>query len=128
MTPGAVLSRPADLLGRRPLVEQDLLRMTQSVRRGGIDPVDAGLDRVVDGSDRVPVVLRPPAALPVAAADRPGAEPDTRDREAGSAERGPRRRARVVQLRSLGRSHRAQRRLAGTRPAARLSARSASLA
>src|SRR5690349_8057155 len=44
------------------------------------------LERVVDRSDRLFVVLRPPAVLPVAAAERPRAEPDAGDLQAGAAE------------------------------------------
>src|SRR5713101_2825698 len=61
----------------------DQLRTAEAVGGGGVDPVDAQLERAVDRLDRVLVVLRTPAELPAATSDRPGAEADARDLEAG---------------------------------------------
>src|SRR5581483_8210820 len=66
----------------------DLLGATEAVGGGGVDPVDAVLERVVDRGDRLLVVLRSPAELPAAATDRPRAEPDAGDLKAGIAELG----------------------------------------
>src|SRR4051794_26242665 len=62
--------------------------MPEPVSGGGIDPVDAELDGVMDRLDRVVVVLPAPPELPAAAPDRPRAEADTGDLEAGRAEGG----------------------------------------
>ena len=64
----------------------DLFGMPEPVDGGGVDPVDAALDRMADGGDRLLVVLAAPADRPVAAADGPGAEPDRRDVHVGAAE------------------------------------------
>src|SRR5262249_59016348 len=69
---------------QRPL--DHLLRVAEPVCAGGVDPVDAMLERTVDRSDRLLVVLRAPALDPAAPADRPRAEPDRRELEAGCAE------------------------------------------
>ena len=53
--------RARDLLQRRA---HDLLGVPEAVDRGGVDPVDAALDRVADRGDRLPVVLRAPARPP----------------------------------------------------------------
>ena len=76
----------------RPLVEScdratdDLLRVAEAVLGRGVDPVHAELERAVDRRDRVLVLLRAPAPFEAAAADRPGAEADTRDLHPGRAE------------------------------------------
>jgi hypothetical protein len=57
-----------------------------SVHGRGIDPVDAEIERAMDGGDGVVVVLGAPAILPVAAADGPRAKADGRDFEIGIAE------------------------------------------
>ena len=54
----------------------DLLGVAKAVDGGGVDPVDAEVDGVVDGGDGVVVVLRAPGESPVAAADGPRAEAD----------------------------------------------------
>ena len=54
-------------------------RMAQSVDRGCIDPVDAKVEGALDRGDRIVVVLRSPAKLPVATADGPGAKTDGGD-------------------------------------------------
>jgi hypothetical protein len=64
----------------------DLLGMAEPVDSRRVDPVDAALDRVTDGGDRLLVVLAAPAHRPIAAADGPGAEPDRRDVHIGAAE------------------------------------------
>ena len=51
----------------------DLLGMPEAVDRGGVDPVDAGVEGLVDRRDAVAVVLAAPAEGPTAAADGPGA-------------------------------------------------------
>ena len=63
----------------------DLLGVAEAVLRRGVDPVDPEVERVVDGRDRLFVVLRAPAPVVVGAADRPRAEADAGDLEA----RGP---------------------------------------
>jgi hypothetical protein len=60
--------------------------MPEAVLRGGVDPVDAELDRVVDRGDRFLVVLRAPAPVVVRTAERPGTEADGGDLETGRAE------------------------------------------
>jgi hypothetical protein len=78
--------------GVGPLLEagegatDDLLGAAEAVGGGGVDPVDAQLERPLDRGDRVAVLLRPPAELPAGAADRPSAEPDAGDLEPGRAE------------------------------------------
>src|SRR5205085_11882571 len=78
----------------RPLVEageraaDDLLGVAEAVLGGGVDPVDAELERAVDGGDRLVVVLLAPAPVVLRAADRPGAEADAADLEAGAAKLG----------------------------------------
>src|SRR2546423_8907698 len=62
------------------------LGMTESVNGGGIDPVDAQLDGVIHGSDRIIVVLRSPRERPAAAANCPGAHSDACDVHVGGAE------------------------------------------
>jgi hypothetical protein len=62
------------------------LRVTEAVGSGGIDPVDPVLERMVDRSDRLLVVLGAPAMLPVTAAECSRAEPDASDLKAGAAE------------------------------------------
>ena len=61
--------------------------MAEPVDRGGIDPVDAGGDRVLDGRDRVRVVLAAPAVGPTATADGPRAEADLGDLKTARSER-----------------------------------------
>src|SRR5205807_946101 len=68
--------RPAD----------NLLRVAEAVLGGGVDPVDAELEGVMDRRDRVVVVLRAPAPVVLRAAHRPGSDADARDLEAGRAE------------------------------------------
>src|SRR5436190_20266972 len=54
----------------------DLLRMAQSIDSRGVDPVDTGVERLVNGRDRVIVALSPPAKFPSRATDRPGPKTD----------------------------------------------------
>ena len=42
----------------------DLFRVSQSVDCRGIDPIDAGFDREMDGRDRVAIILRSPTEAP----------------------------------------------------------------
>src|SRR5213592_4191872 len=74
----------------------DLLRVAEAVHRRRIDPVDAALDGVTDGGDRVRIILVAPGEGPAAAADRPRAEADARDPHAGGAERRRGKRVRVA--------------------------------
>ena len=60
-----VPQRPAD----------DFLGMAEAVDGGGVDPVEAELDRAPNRGDRVRVVLRSPSEPPFAA-DGPGAQAD----------------------------------------------------
>jgi hypothetical protein len=61
----------------------DLLGVAEAVGGGGVDPVDAELERAVDRLDRLLVILRAPAELPATAADRPGAEANAGDLQTG---------------------------------------------
>ena len=63
-----------------------LFRVAQSVDGRGVDPVDAQIERAMNGGDGVVVVLRTPGVLPVAAADGPGAEADGSEMKIGVAE------------------------------------------
>ena len=56
-----------------------LLGVAQAVDGGGVDPGHPGVERRVDGRDRLLVVLRTPAERPVTAPDRPRAEADRGD-------------------------------------------------
>ena len=64
----------------------DLLGAAEAVGGGGVNPIDPLLERAVDRGDRLLIVLRTPAELPVPAADRPRAEADAGDLEARLAE------------------------------------------
>ncbi len=57
----------------------DLLRAAEAVDGGRVDPVDAGVERLVNGGDGVGVVLGAPAPFISRAADGPGAEAHRRD-------------------------------------------------
>src|SRR3989304_4153595 len=54
----------------------DLLRVSEAVNRGGVDPVDPQVEGVADGGDGDSVVLLAPPPGIATAADGPGAEPD----------------------------------------------------
>ena len=72
----------------------DLLGVAKAVDRGGIDPVDAELDRPPDRRDRLLVVLVAPGVPPPGAPDRPCAASDAADLHSRGAERdGPHSRA-----------------------------------
>src|ERR1700738_1896904 len=58
-------------LAQRP--SDNLLGMAQSVDGRGVHPVDATRDRVLDGRDRIGVVLASPAVGPTSTADGPRA-------------------------------------------------------
>src|SRR5690606_17969844 len=58
----------------------DFLGASQSINGGGIDPVDSAIERLVDCSKGIGIILRAPAKRPVSAANCPGAESDRRDR------------------------------------------------
>src|SRR5207253_6929763 len=57
------------------------LRMAQAIDGGGVDPVDAVVQRFADRRDGVTVVLAAPGELPAAAADGPGPETDRGNHE-----------------------------------------------
>src|SRR5271169_6857664 len=63
-------------LPNRQSFRDDLFGMTEAVDGGGVDPVDAQLQRAVDGGDGIIIVLFSPAELPSCAADGPGAVSD----------------------------------------------------
>jgi hypothetical protein len=69
----------------RERAADDLLRVPEAVLRSRVDPIDAELERVVDRSDRVLVVLRAPAPVVACASERPGTEADAADLEPGVA-------------------------------------------
>src|SRR5579859_5933143 len=50
--------------------------MPESVDGGSIDPVDALVQSLMDGADRLIIVLCAPGKIPVAAANGPGTEAD----------------------------------------------------
>ena len=64
-----------------------LLGVAEAIGGGGVDPVDADVERAADGGDRIGVVLRAPAGGPFGAADRPRAEAEAGDGHVGKAER-----------------------------------------
>ena len=68
----------------RKRATDDLFRVSEAVLRGRVDPVDAELERMVNRCDRVLVVLRAPAPVVACASERPGAEADAADLEAGA--------------------------------------------
>ncbi len=70
----------------RERATDDLLRVTEAVLGGRVDPVDAELEGVVDRSDRIVVVLCAPAPVVGRASERPGAEADAGDLEPGCSE------------------------------------------
>ena len=76
--------RPFGAAGER--LRHHLLGAAEAVDGGRVNPVDAEVEGAVDGRDRVAVVLRPPAELPAAAPERPGAEADARDLQVRVAE------------------------------------------
>ena len=51
-------------------------RVTQSVERGGVNPVEAVIQSGMDGGNRVAIILRPHAAVPATSAHGPGANSD----------------------------------------------------
>src|SRR5262249_43118024 len=59
----------------------DLLRVAQAVDGGGVDPVDAGVQRLAAGGDGGAGVLRPPGEFPAGSADGPGPEADRGDEQ-----------------------------------------------
>jgi hypothetical protein len=62
--------------------------VTEAIGGGGVDPVDAQFEGVMNRGDRLVVFLGLPAELPASTADRPGAEADAGDLKAGVAELG----------------------------------------
>ena len=86
---GEHVRAPLDALQR---AAHDPLRVPEAVDSRRVDPVDTELQRPLDRGHRLGVVLRAPAELPVPAPDRPRAEPDTGDLQAGPAELGSRKR------------------------------------
>src|SRR4029077_2317647 len=51
-----------------------LFGMTESVKRGSVQPVEAVIQGGVNGGDRIAIVLRAHATVPTAASDGPGAD------------------------------------------------------
>ena len=76
--------RPVASALERP--RHDFLGMAEAVHGGGVDPIDAAVERRVDGGDRLVVVLRSPGEGPAAAADRPRADADGRQLHVAVAE------------------------------------------
>src|SRR5260370_21071374 len=59
----------------------DLFGTTQAVEGGSVDPVDAQLQRAMNGGNRIGVVLRAPGKFPATSTEGPGAEADGRNLE-----------------------------------------------
>src|ERR1700722_615363 len=51
-----------------------LLGMPQAIYRCSVNPVDTKIQGLMDGSDRILIVLRPPGKLPAPSPDPPGSE------------------------------------------------------
>src|SRR5262249_5154898 len=64
----------------------DLFRVAEPVDGRGVDPVDAGVHRLVDRGDGVAVLLRAPGELPARPADGPRPESDRSDEHVGVAQ------------------------------------------
>jgi hypothetical protein len=62
----------------RQSLSHDFLGVRQSVDGGGVDPVDAAIERFVDGGNGVGVILRTTAKGPASASDCSGTEADSR--------------------------------------------------
>src|SRR6266436_612507 len=73
-------ARAAPFLQR---ASNDLFGVAQAVDGGGVDPVDAQLQRAMNRGDGIGVVLRAPSKFPAAAAESPGAKTDRRNLEIG---------------------------------------------
>jgi hypothetical protein len=61
----------------------DFFRMPQAVNGSRVDPVDAAVERGLNGCDRLVVVLRSPGKSPSAAANGPRTHTDARDHHVG---------------------------------------------
>jgi hypothetical protein len=60
--------------------------MAQSIRRGGIDPVDASVKACVNGGYGFLIILRAPSELPVSAANGPSSHAYWRDLQVTSSQ------------------------------------------
>ena len=65
----------------------DLFRVSQSIHRGGIDPVDTRIQSLPNGGDGVGVVLAAPGKSPTPTANGPGPKADRGDLQVRMAER-----------------------------------------
>src|SRR5438132_6674506 len=86
----SALGENVGTLGGRDLAQRPpdhFLGMAQSIDGRGVDPVDAGRDRVLDGRHRIRVVLAAPPVGPSATSDGPRAEADLGDLQTACAER-----------------------------------------
>jgi hypothetical protein len=53
--------------------------VAEPIHGGGVNPVNSGLDGVLDGGNRLAVILAAPGVRPTGAADGPPAESDAGD-------------------------------------------------
>src|SRR5260370_13182281 len=86
----SALGEDEGTLGSRDLADRlsdDLLGMAQPVDGRGIDPVDAGRNRMLDGRDRSRVVLASPTVGPTATPDGPRAKANLGDLKPARSER-----------------------------------------
>ena len=61
----------------------DLLGMPEAVDRGGVEPIDPGVQSLVDCRDAVAIVLIAPTEGPTASTDGPGAEAERGEVQVG---------------------------------------------
>src|SRR5438552_13244271 len=73
-------ARTAPFLQR---ASDDFLGVAQAVNGGGVDPVDAELQRAVNCGDGIGVVLRTPGKFPATATESPSAKADARNVDVG---------------------------------------------
>jgi len=82
----AALGEDERPLAGRQLAEQpahDLLGMSETVHRRGVDPVHARLKRAVNRGNGIVIALLSPGELPAGAADGPGPKAHGRDEQIG---------------------------------------------
>ena len=87
----AALGEDEDVLAAGERAADDLLGVPPPVEGSRVDPVDAAVQRGMDGPHRVAVVLRPPVDPPLSRprADGRGADADARDQQVARAEAAP---------------------------------------